>query len=143
MHLILGRFVIYFKLFDLFNKQLTFFWRPEEINLTLDRTQYKTLEKHEKFIFTRNLLFQTMLDSVVARGVPTFTKHVTNPELEICLNTWGFFENIHSYSYTYIIKNVYPDPSKILDEALLDTEILSRATSVTKAYDDLNNTTFD
>lgn len=129
--------------FDLFNKQLTFFWRPEEINLTLDRAQYRSLEKHEQFIFTRNLLFQTMLDSVVARGVPTFTKHVTNPELEICLNTWGFFENIHSYSYTYIIKNVYPDPSKILDEALLDTEILSRANSVTKAYDDLNNETLN
>lgn len=123
--------------FDLFNKQLTFFWRPEEINLTLDRVQYNDLAEHEKFIFTKNLLFQTMLDSVVARGVPTFTKHVTNPELEICMNTWGFFENIHSYSYTYIIKNVYPDPSKILDQALEDTEILSRADSVTKAYNDL------
>lgn len=129
--------------FDLFNKQLTFFWRPEEINLTLDRAEYAQLEKHEKFIFTKNLLFQTMLDSVVARGVPTFTKYVSNPELEICMNTWGFFENIHSYSYTYIIKNVYSTPGIILDQALTDPEILKRADSVTKAYDELDCATFD
>jgi len=125
--------------FDLFNKQLTQFWRPEEISLALDRGQYQDLQDHEKFIFTKNLLFQTMLDSVVARGVPVFTQYVSNPELEICLNTWGFFENIHSYSYTYIIKNVYADPSKVLDQALEDKEILSRADSVTKAYDELSN----
>lgn len=123
--------------FDLFNKQLTFFWRPEEINLMLDRNQFKDLEDHEKRIFTKNLLFQTMLDSVVARGVPTFTEHVSNPELEICLNTWGFFENIHSYSYTYVIKNVYANPSEILDSAFEDKEILKRAASVTQSYDDL------
>ncbi len=124
--------------FDLFNKQLTFFWRPEERDLSLDRNQFAELEEHEKRIFTKNLLFQTMLDSVVARGVPSFTQYVTNPELEICLNTWGFFENIHSYSYTYIIKNVYADPSKILDSCLEDEEILKRADSVTKHYDALN-----
>lgn len=124
--------------FDLFNKQLTFFWRPEERELSLDRTQFAELEPHEKRIFTKNLLFQTMLDSVVARGVPSFTQYVTNPELEICLNTWGFFENIHSYSYTYIIKNVYPDASKVLDQCLEDDEILKRADSVTKHYDALN-----
>lgn len=125
--------------FDLFSKQLTFIWRPEEIQLTLDRVQYQELEEHEKFIFTKNILFQTMLDSVVARGVPTFTQHVSNPELEICLNTWGFMEGIHSYSYTYLIRNIYSDPSKILDQALLDPEILKRADSVTKAYDDLSS----
>ncbi len=126
--------------FDLFNKQLGFFWRPEEISLQLDRNQFSELEEHERFIFTKNLLFQTMLDSIVARGVPSFTKYVTNPELEICLNTWGFFENIHSYSYTYIIKNVYSDPSKILDQALEDSEILRRADSATAAYDSLAST---
>lgn len=129
----------YPQFFDLFNKQLIQFWRPEEISLVLDRAQFSDLKKHEKFIFTKNLLFQTMLDSVVARGVPTFTQHVTNPELEICLNTWGFFENIHSYSYSYIIKNVYSNPSKVFDECLQDKEILLRANSVTKAYDELNN----
>lgn len=129
----------YEEFFSLFNKQLMNFWRPEEINLSLDRNQFNTLQKHEKFIFTKNLLFQTMLDSVVARGVPTFTKHVSNPELEICLNTWGFFENIHSYSYSYIIKNVYSNPSEIFDQCLEDKEILKRADSVTKAYNELND----
>jgi ribonucleoside-diphosphate reductase beta chain len=124
--------------FELFDKQLKFFWRPEEKDLSLDRVQFAGLEKHEKRIFTKNLLFQTMLDSVVARGVPSFTQYVTNPELEICMNTWGFFENIHSYSYTYIIKNVYADPSKVLDEALEDKEILARAETVTRYYDELN-----
>lgn len=133
----------YPQFFNLFNKQLEQFWRPEEISLSLDRGQFNDLQKHEKFIFTKNLLFQTMLDSVVSRGVPTFTKHVTNPELEICLNTWGFFENIHSYSYSYIIKNVYSNPSKIFDQCLEDSEILARADSVTKAYDDLNEAKFD
>ena len=125
--------------FDLFQKQLQNFWTPHEIGLILDRSQFQELQEHEKFIFTKNLLFQTMLDSVVARGVPSFTQYVSNPELEICLNTWGFFENIHSYSYTYIIKNVYSDPSKVLDQALEDKEILARADSVCKAYDELNN----
>jgi ribonucleoside-diphosphate reductase beta chain len=124
--------------FDLFNKQLTCFWRPEEINLSLDRVDYGNLQEHEKFIFTKNLLFQTMLDSVVARGVPVFAKYVSNPELEICLNTWGFFENIHSYSYTYVIKNVYSNPSEVLDQALNDKEILKRAENVVKSYDELN-----
>lgn len=125
--------------FDLFNKQTSFTWRPEEVSIQLDRAQYKELEEHEKFIFTKNLLFQTMLDSVVSRGVPVFTQYVSNPELELCMNTWAFFENIHSYSYTYIIKNVYSDPSKILDQAFEDKEILARAASVTKAYDELEN----
>lgn len=129
--------------FEMFDQQLKAFWRPEEINLTLDRVQFNDLQEHEKFIFTKNLLFQTMLDSVVARGVPTFTKHVSNPELEICLNTWGFFENIHSYSYTYIIKSVYSNPTEILDQALEDKEILLRADSVTKMYDELDSCTTD
>src|SRR3990167_4850592 len=64
--------------FELFSKQLTLFWRPEEISLQKDRNDYETLESHEKHIFTSNLLFQTMLDSVVARGVPSFTQHVSN-----------------------------------------------------------------
>lgn len=79
-----------------------------------------------------------MLDTVVARGVPSFTQYVTNPELESCLSAWGFFEGIHSYSYTYIIKNVYANPSEIFDQAFLDKEIIERARSVTQAYDDLN-----
>ena len=128
---------------DLFNKQVMCFWRPEEISIMLDRGQFKDLAEHEQFIFTKNLLFQTMLDSVVARGVPTFTKYVSLPEVEICLNTWGFFESIHSYSYSYIIQNVYSDPTTVLNQALEDKEILARANSVTRAYDELNNEKFN
>ena len=128
---------------DLFNKQIMFFWRPEEINLMLDRGQFQELSKHEQFIFTKNLLFQTMLDSVVSRGVPTFTKHVSLPEVELCFNTWSFFESIHSYSYSYIIQNVYSNPTNILDQALEDKEILARADSVTRAYEDLANSSMN
>jgi ribonucleoside-diphosphate reductase beta chain len=124
---------------DLWKKQVERFWTPFEFNLSLDRGQYFNLEPHEKRIFTKNLLFQTMMDSVIARGVPAFTQYISNPELESCLSVWSFFENIHSRSYTYIIKNVYAEPSKILDETFEDKEILERAGTVTKAYDDLNN----
>jgi ribonucleoside-diphosphate reductase beta chain len=128
---------------DLFNKQFNFIWRPEEINVSLDRGQFKELQQHEQFIFTKNLLFQTMLDSVVSRGVPTFTKHVSNPELELCMGIWSFFENVHSYSYSYIIQNVYSNPTEILDEALTNPEIAKRADSVTKAYEDLEKETLN
>lgn len=127
--------------FDLFNKQIQLFWRPEEIALSKDRTDYEVLQEHEKHIFTSNLLFQTMLDSVVSRGVPTFTQYVTNPELEACMKVWEFFETIHSYSYTYIIKNLYPNPSEVLDRALSDPEIQKRAYSVSKTYDELATAT--
>lgn len=124
--------------FDLFMKQLNQFWRPEEISLSKDRVDFQTLEEHEKFIFTRNLLYQTMMDSVVSRGAESFLAHVTNPELEGCMKWWAAFEQLHSYSYTYIMKNVYADPTAILDEALTDPEIAKRAISSSEAYDRLN-----
>ncbi len=123
--------------FDLFKKQREFFWSPEEIELKKDRSDFKELSDNEKFIFTSNLKYQTMLDSVICRGVPTLTQWVSNPELEACLNAWQFFEQIHSYSYTYIIKNVYANPSEVLDECLTDKEIVKRAKSAVRDYDDL------
>lgn len=122
---------------DLFNKQLMNFWRPEEIDLKKDRADFKELSDNEKFIFTSNLKYQTMLDSVICRGVPTLLKYTTNSELEACLTAWQFFEQIHSYSYTYIIKNVYSNPSEVLDSIYSDKEILKRAASAVKDYDDL------
>ena len=122
---------------ELYNKQIEFFWRPEEIELKKDRSDFKELTANEKFIFTSNLKYQTMLDSVICRGVPTLLEHVSNPELEACLNVWGFFEQIHSTSYSYIIKNVYADPSEIFDSCLTDKQILKRAKSAVKDYDDL------
>lgn len=127
--------------FDLYKKQIEFFWRPEEINLSLDRSQFKDdsiMSENERFIFTSNLKYQTMMDSVICRGVPSLTQFVSNPELEACLNVWQFFEQIHSYSYTYIIKNVYSDPSSVLDSCLTDKEILKRADVAIREYDLLN-----
>lgn len=113
------------------------FWRPEEIELKKDRSDYEKLTANERFIFTSNLKFQTMLDSVICRGVPAFQQYLSNKELEICMITWGFFEAIHSYSYTYIIKNIYPEPEKIFKEILLDKEIRERAKLSVSCYDGL------
>ena len=126
--------------FDLFQKQIGFFWRPEEIDLKKDRNDFKdssVMSDNEKFIFTSNLKYQTMMDSVICRGVPTLQSFVSNSELEASMNAWQFFEQIHSYSYTYIIKNVYADPSEILDSCLTDKEILARASVAVKEYDEL------
>jgi ribonucleoside-diphosphate reductase beta chain len=127
--------------FDLFNKQLAFFWRPEEISLQKDRVDYQSMEEHEKHIFTSNLLFQTLMDSVVSRGVNSFSKYITCPELEACFNVWQMFETIHSYSYTYIIKNLYPDPSNLLDSALTIPAIQARIESVCNQYEELEKAT--
>ena len=128
---------------DLYNKQVEFFWRPEEIELKKDRSDFQTLTDNEKFIFTSNLKYQTMLDSVICRGVPTLLEHVSNPELEACLNVWGFFEQIHSTSYSYIIKNVYADPSSVFDSTLKDKEILKRAESAIEDYNKLSYGQYD
>lgn len=122
----------------LFKKQLGFFWRPEEITLSKDRGDYKLLTEHEKFIFTSNLKFQTMMDSVIARAIPNLTQYVSLPELEACMNLWAMFETLHSYSYSYLINNVYPDPSSVLDSVLEDAEIVKRASSVSAAFDRLS-----
>ena len=125
----------------MYKKQLEFFWRPEEIELKKDRSDFKdssVMSENEKFIFTSNLKYQTMMDSVICRGVPTLQSFVSNPELEACMNVWQFFEQIHSYSYTYIIKNVYSDPTNVLDSCLTDPEILERADVAIKEYDILN-----
>ena len=129
--------------FDLYKKQMEFFWRPEEIELKKDRSDFKDdklMSENERFIFTANLKYQTVMDSVICRGVPLIQQYVSNPELEACLNVWQFFEQIHSYSYTYIIKNVYSDPTAVLDSCLTDPEIVQRAETAVKEYDALLDT---
>jgi len=129
----------YKKFFDLFKEQMSFFWRPEEISLMKDINDYKNLTDHEQKIFTRNLLYQTLLDSVQARAIPYISERTSLPEIEASCSAWQFFEQIHSYSYTYIIKNIYANPSEVFDEALKNEEIKKRALSVTKYYNDLIN----
>jgi ribonucleoside-diphosphate reductase beta chain len=119
------------------NQMLGYFWRPEEVSLQKDRGDYKTLRPEQKHIFTSNLKYQILLDSVQGRGPGmAFSPYCALPELEGAMNVWQFMEMIHSRSYTYIIKNVYPDPAEVFDTILDDERILARAKSVTKAYDD-------
>ena len=119
-------------------QQLGYFWRPEEVSLQKDRSDYQTLTPEQKHIFTSNLKYQVMLDSVQGRGPGmAFIPYCSLPELESAMLCWEFFEMIHSRSYTYIIKNVYPDPSEVFDKILDDPKILDRATSVTQAYNEL------
>ena len=121
-------------------QQLGYFWRPEEVSLQKDRSDYQTLRPEQKHIFTSNLKYQVMLDSVQGRGPGMgFAPYCSLPELEGCRKVWEFMEMIHSRSYTYIIKNVYPDSSEVFDTILRDDRILERAQSVTQAYDDFIN----
>jgi ribonucleoside-diphosphate reductase beta chain len=118
-------------------QQLGYFWRPEEVSLQKDRGDYQTLRSEQKHIYTSNLKYQIMLDSVQGRGPGmAFIPYCSLPELEACMEVWGFMEMIHSRSYTYIIKNVYSDPSEVFDTILSDERILERAKSVTESYDD-------
>ena len=120
--------------------QLGYFWRPEEVSLQKDRADYQTLRPEQKHIFTSNLKYQIMLDSVQGRAPGmAFIPYCSLPELEACMEVWGFMEMIHSRSYTHVIKNVYPDPAEVLDKILDDAMILSRAETVTKAYDEFIN----
>ena len=122
---------------DLDSKQMMNFWRPEEIELKKDRGDCKEMSDNEKFIFTSNLKYQTMLDSVICRGVPTLLEYVTNSELEACLMTWQFFEKIHSQSYSYIIQNVYADSKEVFEGIYEDKEIMRRAKSAISDYNNL------
>ena len=121
-------------------QQLGYFWRPEEVSLQKDRADYHTLRPEQKHIYTSNLKYQIMLDSVQGRGpAMAFLPYCSLPELEACIEVWGFMEMIHSRSYTYIIKNIYPDPAEVLDTIIKDERILERAKSVTESYDDFIN----
>ena len=120
--------------------QLGYFWRPEEVSLQKDFGDFKDLRPEQKHIFTSNLKYQIMLDSVQGRAPGmAFIPYCSLPELEACMECWSFMEMIHSRSYTYIIKNVYPDVGEVFDTILSDPNILQRAASVTESYDTFIN----
>jgi ribonucleoside-diphosphate reductase beta chain len=98
------------------------------------------LSPEERFVFDSNLRFQTMTDSMLSRSINSLADYVSNPELEICMNVWSFFETIHSNSYTYILQNVHPDATKFFDSILEDKEIVKRAEAISSRYDALLNT---
>ena len=117
-----------------------FFWQPEEISLTKDAGDFKEASDAIKHIFTSNLLRQTALDSLQGRG-PTqvFSPVCSLPELEALLLNWGFFEtNIHSKSYSHIIRNIYNVPKDVFNTIHDTQEIVSMASSVGKYYDHLH-----
>lgn len=120
------------------DKQLGFFWRPEEVDIYQDAKDFKGLTEHERHIFTSNLKRQILLDSVQGRApVEAFAPIVSLPEIENWIQTWTFSETIHSRSYTHIIRNVYSNPSKIFDEMMDIQEIVDCAGDISKYYDDL------
>lgn len=121
----------------LIEKQLSFFWRPEEIDLSKDRIDFNQLPKHEQHIFVSNLKYQTLLDSVQGRSPNVALLPVVSiPELETWIETWAFSETIHSRSYTHIIRNIFNDPAEVFDDIVTNEEITKRAISVTEHYDD-------
>ena len=125
---------------NLTKSQLGYFWRPEEVSLQKDRADYATLRPEQKHVYTSNLKYQIMLDSVQGRAPGmAFLPYCSLPELESCMEVWSFMEMIHSRSYTYVIKNVYSDPSEVFDTILKDEKILERAASVTESYDTFIN----
>jgi len=131
--------VLKYRQFDkLTDKQLGFFWRPEEIDVMHDAKDFKDLTDFEQHIFTSNLKRQILLDSVQGRSPNlAFLPLATIPELETWIETWAFNETIHSRSYTHIIRNVYSDPSVIFDELMDLDEIVACASDISKYYDEL------
>ncbi|MBE8215721.1 MAG: ribonucleotide-diphosphate reductase subunit beta [Endozoicomonadaceae bacterium] len=122
----------------LIEKQLSFFWRPEEVDLATDRTDFMLLPSHEKHIFISNLQYQTLLDSIQGRSPNVaLLPLVSLPELETWIETWSFSETIHSRSYTHIIRNIIQEPSVVFDDILQTKSILDRAEAITKHYDRL------
>jgi ribonucleoside-diphosphate reductase beta chain len=131
--------VLKYRQFDkLTDKQLGFFWRPEEVDVLRDAKDFKELTEHEQHIFTSNLKRQILLDSVQGRSPNlAFLPIATIPELETWIQTWAFNETIHSRSYTHIIRNVYSNPSDVFDELTEIDEIVDCAVDISKYYDDL------
>ncbi|MFT4731183.1 MAG: ribonucleoside-diphosphate reductase beta chain [Gammaproteobacteria bacterium] len=122
----------------LIEKQISFFWRPEEVDVSKDRMDFQKLSDAEKHIFTSNLKYQTLLDSIQGRSPNiAFLPIVSLPELETWVETWSFYETIHSRSYTHILRNLFSDPSSIFDDIVVNEEIKKRASDISKYYDDL------
>lgn len=123
---------------DLIEKQISFFWRPEEVDVSKDRRDFMSLPEHEKHIFLSNLKYQTLLDSIQGRSPNVaLLPLVSIPELETWIETWSFFETIHSRSYTHIIRNVVNDPSEVFDDIVVNKHIIARAEKIAVYYDDL------
>ncbi|GLX81955.1 class Ia ribonucleoside-diphosphate reductase subunit beta [Thalassotalea eurytherma] len=133
------RFMAFEKLIE---KQLSFFWRPEEVDVSKDRADWQSLTPSERHIFISNLKYQTLLDSMAARSVNAVLLPIVSlPEVETWIETWAFSETIHSRSYTHILRNLFTDPSEVFDDIVVNPAILKRASSIAKYFDDVILTT--
>lgn len=122
----------------LIEKQLSFYWRPEEVDLTKDKKDFASLPPEQQHIFLSNLKYQTLLDSIQGKGPNVaFLPLVSMPTLETWVETWSFSETIHSRSYTHIMRNVLVNPKAVLDDITLNDNIMKRAESITVYYDRL------
>lgn len=132
--------VKYKKIADFESTARGFFWQPEEISLTKDANDFKDASDAVKHIFTSNLLRQTALDSLQGRGPSQiFTPVVSLPELEALVYNWTFYEtNIHSKSYSHIIRNIYNVPKEVFNTIHDTKEIVDMASSVGRYYDALH-----
>jgi ribonucleoside-diphosphate reductase beta chain len=128
-----------YRQFDkLTDKQLGFFWQPQEVDILRDAKDFRDLTDWEQHIFTSNLKRQILLDSVQGRSPSlVLAPLVSLPELETWIVTWTFSETIHSRSYTHIIRNIYPDPGRVFDEMMEIEQIVQCAHDITRYYDDL------
>jgi ribonucleoside-diphosphate reductase beta chain len=122
----------------LIEKQLSFFWRPEEVDISQDRADYQALPEHEKHIFISNLKYQSLLDSIQGRSPNiALLPIVSIPELETWIETWSFSETLHSRSYTHIIRNIVNEPAVVFDDIVRNQHIIERAQEISVYYDDL------
>lgn len=122
----------------LIEKQLSFFWRPEEVDVSKDRADWQSLTPSERHIFISNLKYQTLLDSMAARSVNAVLLPIVSlPELETWVETWAFSETIHSRSYTHILRNLFTEPGEVFDDIVVNPSILKRAGSIAKYFDEL------
>ena len=120
------------------NRQLGFFWRPEEVDILKDAADFEALTDQEQHIFTSNLKRQIVLDSVQGRCPNiAFLPLCSLPEVETWIETWSFFETIHSRSYTHIIRNVYANPGEVFDNIMNIKPIVECGNDISKYYDDL------
>jgi ribonucleoside-diphosphate reductase beta chain len=129
----------YPKFFSLWEQQENYRWRPQRIDLSKDRVDFEKLSESERFVFESNIRWQTMTDSMLSRSIHKMSEYVTNPELELCMGTWASMEQMHSFSYTHIFKNVTKNATAFFDSILDDKEIVGRANAISKAYDELLN----
>lgn len=124
----------------LIDKQMGFFWRPEEFDISKDKNDYKMLSDTQKHIWAKTISYQIVLDSIQGRSPAlALLPFCTLPELETCITWWTAFEGLHNRSYNYILKNVYAVAGDLLDSIVLDQAIIERGKETVKYYDDFIN----